>query len=470
MPARKLPYDLRWQYEVEGQGDNYPVSIPVPSQFPIDPDEKTYICFELSLNEFVKIASALDVGRDIAYPEEEVKLWDIWSGRMVDICQLVADCINNPDSPVSQALKDFNLSNSNPNAPTVGGTGQGDTENMVGAAAQGCGFDEIYGNCVSFREQLHQNTLDFFDVIEAVTNNQEAAAKIVGAIPLLETLPIDDIMEMGDNFRQFIVDGYNATYTLTLAQEFECELFCLAQENCELTVKDAFDLLSAKLIGAFPEVENVWNTLETCIALINFSGEIASGLIVWSFWCAQLGLANTLNNAFGFSMSDIIVNTKLGTPANDWQLLCDDCSGAWEHIFDFTAGTQGWTIPQPTQTIHVIGEGFQTDAASFGQVLIQLNTATRSYPDMHCVLEFETIAGQIGAGNRYLSYYLSGGLIQTNEFTQLTNTTEPQPRELDLVAVSADRIEIGAGARANGSGTITLKRAIFSGFNNENPF
>lgn len=146
---------------------------------------------------------------------------------------------------------------------------------------------------------------------------------------------------------------------------------------------------------------------------------------------------------------------------------CATCPEPFEHVFDFTGGQLGWTIPEPTQTVY--SGGFMTDATAFGQVLIRLNTASRSYPAMHVKLEFVTVAGQISSGNRYHSAYVSGSIVQSNNFTQLTNTSETQIREFDVAAITADRLEIGAGARLNGSGSIKLVKATYTGLGDD-PF
>lgn len=261
-------------------------------------------------------------------------------------CGDVEDCFESSEAiqnSIDTKIKNYGNSN-NPNQPSVGGNGKGSTENLVGSNSQGCNEDEIWGNCVALVEQLHNNTVDFFEQIEALTNSQEIAAKIVGAIPLLETLPLDEVIEIGDNFRQLIVDMYNAVYTDDLANEFTADLFCKAVENCELTVKDAFDILKPKVEAAYPQIGDLWDNLHAISEMLRSFVELTGGgVAVYAFWAAQLGLANSLNNAFGFTISELIMYTKLGIPDNDWSIWAEDCAYTYL-LYDFTLAQQGFSV------------------------------------------------------------------------------------------------------------------------------
>jgi hypothetical protein len=69
-----------------------------PSSFvwPDDPNERTLVPFSLSLNEYNVLASAIDVGSDIAFAEDALRVWWLWTRNMrceVPICDLVDQCI-----------------------------------------------------------------------------------------------------------------------------------------------------------------------------------------------------------------------------------------------------------------------------------------------------------------------------------------------------------------------------------------
>lgn len=63
--------------------------------FPSDPDERTVIPFLLSLNEYNVLASAIDVGSDIAYGEDAIAVMWLWlrNTRCMDmICDWLSNC------------------------------------------------------------------------------------------------------------------------------------------------------------------------------------------------------------------------------------------------------------------------------------------------------------------------------------------------------------------------------------------
>lgn len=97
---RSLPWPLLHPLvgtqTVEDDGDYPPSSFVWPS----DPDERTLVPFWLSLNEYNVLGSTIDVGSDIAYAEDALRVVWLWLRNMrieVPICELIDDCItNNP--------------------------------------------------------------------------------------------------------------------------------------------------------------------------------------------------------------------------------------------------------------------------------------------------------------------------------------------------------------------------------------
>jgi hypothetical protein len=75
---RRLSWDLQHaivsHQTTEGDGDCTPSSF----SWPTDSDERVVIPFELSLNEYNVLASAIDVGSDIAYGEDALRVVWLW--------------------------------------------------------------------------------------------------------------------------------------------------------------------------------------------------------------------------------------------------------------------------------------------------------------------------------------------------------------------------------------------------------
>lgn len=77
--ARPLPWSVRnpvvFSRTTEEDGLHEPSSF----VWPEDSDERVPILFTMSLNEYVVIASAVDAGSDIAYSEDALRVWWLWT-------------------------------------------------------------------------------------------------------------------------------------------------------------------------------------------------------------------------------------------------------------------------------------------------------------------------------------------------------------------------------------------------------
>lgn len=80
---RPLPYPLKspvvWGRTLEDVTE-------VASSFvwPLDSDERVYLVFKLSLNEYNVLSSTLDVGSDIAYSEDALRVMWLWQRNFID--------------------------------------------------------------------------------------------------------------------------------------------------------------------------------------------------------------------------------------------------------------------------------------------------------------------------------------------------------------------------------------------------
>lgn len=106
---RKLTYPLKHAlvFEQTTEDDD---CIPASSfVWPEDSDERVLVPFMLSLNEYVVLSSAIDVGSDIAYGEDALRVMWLWQRNMrceVSLCDAIASCItSNPG--VRTALLNF---------------------------------------------------------------------------------------------------------------------------------------------------------------------------------------------------------------------------------------------------------------------------------------------------------------------------------------------------------------------------
>jgi len=105
---RKLSWVLRNPLVIESlTEDDEDDCVPSSFVWPDDSDEKVFIGFKLSLNEYNVLSSTIDIGSDIAFGEDALKVVWLWLRNMrcdVGICEEVANCININDDVMENII------------------------------------------------------------------------------------------------------------------------------------------------------------------------------------------------------------------------------------------------------------------------------------------------------------------------------------------------------------------------------
>lgn len=200
-------------------------------------------------------------------------------------------------------------------------------------AGETCDLDALYGTCVNIVTSTNRQILDLFETIEAITNNQEALAAIVEFIPILgDVVPVPELISMVQKIREWLNEAYLAGYDLTVETEFICDLFCLAQDECFLSVEQARDYFWNKATS-IPEFENAFDTVETLISALANWQQTTGEAVVWVMYGSAFGFLSFLNSLFGMTFAQFVLNSRAGLPNDDWIFVCDEC-GAIEACFD----------------------------------------------------------------------------------------------------------------------------------------
>lgn len=218
-----------------------------------------------------------------------------------------------------------------------------------------CDFDNMWGKVLAFVQTMNRYTEDFFQSIEALTNNEEIASEIVGAIPALETLPIDEVISMANNFREWIAESYLASYDVGLEQQIACDLFCIAKGECDFTLQMAMDYFYEKIgdLSVY-DITDIFSVVQVAVNLLQELSAVNSDHIVYAMFLAQLGFVNTLSQAFGFDADRIFYDTRLGVDSDDWMVLCNECAWTYEHHFSSGLGLFSLPTKFGGQTVTIL--------------------------------------------------------------------------------------------------------------------
>lgn len=357
---RKLNYPLNRSEDLESSTPNDPeiTQITLENWSTADTEERVSIVLNLSLDEYIALSTAIDVGRDIAYGDNSLYVWWIWVRSLlsVDICNDVLNCINT-SSDIQEAIANYSLT-SNVNSLTP--ENQGILSMQLVNNQAGCDNDNIYGmtlQLVNFVDTLIQ---DLLQRMIAATQSMDALGFLISAIPGVETLPLDEALEFANWLLDTIYTAYLAASTVILRTEVACDLFCIAQNNgCILTMEQARDYFNDKL-GITLDTSNFG-------AFIN--DIIANNLVGVATFYGMYDLMFQLL-AFGASVLDYLperivrmVQAMFNDPNSDWIIDCDSCNPNPDYDFDFTAGTQSWgilTANGQARGEYVAGVGFRS--------------------------------------------------------------------------------------------------------------
>lgn len=338
---RNLPYPLKNVEDmVSVVGSERVANIDLSGWGEEDPDVPISIVLTLSLNEYVALANTIDVGRDIAYGDNSIYIWWLWvrSLQSMSICDAVLACIQNTPA-IQQEIAQLALS-SPVDTETEENGGYLGTEIIT--AQVGCDNDAIFGMTTQLTDLWNQLSEDMLEIFTEIPAGFARIGDFIEAFPGLGVLPFDDILQFGESFMDDIQTGYDSAYTVAVRNEIRCHLFCLALENCELTMEHMRDYFYDELAETLT-FDSFGEFMEDLL-LLNLVGQA-------TVWGMHLLLAQAM--IFGSSILDTdvlfvyqLINTFFNDPDADWVTLCTLCA-TWEKTWDFTTESgigDGWGV------------------------------------------------------------------------------------------------------------------------------
>jgi len=331
-PQQPLSWEQKQTGYDHGKIDDAGLTIDPASSFPWpdDPDERIWTPVYMSLNEYVALLSAVDVGAAIAWTNDTLLVYYIlvrcFSGGSMQFCEKVIDCIlNDPD--VQQAIADEMLADgpmrdaineiSRIGSPVTTGAGAG---NLVG----GCDLDELFAGITSIVDTMHNNNKDFLEVMALAATQTKRVSTAISAIPVIGLLPVDEIVDWVGKMQAEILTNYDAEWTLEVRDEYRCALFCIArsQEDCTLSYDDIYNYLQTRLGHALDPL-NILGSLVQYTVLGTWSGTTVVDIMMLN----QIGIWKVAGEWLGSVIRTLETVAELGkdTPDPDWEILCTDC-------------------------------------------------------------------------------------------------------------------------------------------------
>lgn len=361
-PSRSLPFPLRHPETfsiVSGEGD---ITHLTPDIFPLDNDEKINIVLNLSLNEFVAIASSIDVGSDIAYGDNRNLVWWTWVRSFIGLaanmtCEQVADCIESEIDAGNTTLIN-KLTENNINTGTGGNYNRvnGDITTVLDRnpplslqsdvkELPNCDLNALWGGIRhGIVERLDDTARDLLEDLAAINDTPQRFQAFIDVIPVLGDIA-EGIVTLATEVIPDILNLYNSYSSEAILDEIACDLFALVCSECRYpTFEELYNYYST--LGydfSSMEAQTLAPMVQKIAAMI---GTFQPSSIVYhsmiTFQLFTLYLQAQWNGNAG--TSTILKFAALGEDfgSNNWLDLCETCNEQYVlWTWDFTTQGQG---------------------------------------------------------------------------------------------------------------------------------
>jgi hypothetical protein len=326
----RLAYRNRFVKELVQNLEGYvaPTEPPVP-QVISGPDNT--IVLQVSFEEWERLLSSVYTGADICYPEiSDTVRWVLLRAveQPVSICDMIINCINT--NPATRAaLRDFVLNDDAIQQMIQNQINAGKPINPEIGILQNDDLDALFGAVTFLVDTIHDAIVDFNDDAEASTNSRELGQIIFEAIPIVETLPFNEVSDYIDTLYNQIIEVFDSQWDTTpitgTRDRIRCALFCIARDNGNGLTWDLIQDYFYQRTGF-----NWSTTLNIMLEFANFvttgtwSGEEVVDISFGNFAAAMSGMGKFGEMLFPSLTS--IMRLGQNNPDSDWEIVCEDCT------------------------------------------------------------------------------------------------------------------------------------------------
>lgn len=437
-PLKYLPSDGGTVSEVFVAGD--------PT---VQPASNNWYVFCMTPEQLQGFRNIINVGAPIVYQDTYQEWWQRWAqleqfpneipeNSCMDLCQLILDCINSTPE-IQQAIAAY--------AGTFQpSTDQGeqqeilDTDFVQGQAP--CDNDNLFGLTTGLTDLLNQMAEDLLEILVNAPAALGRVGDIIEAIPVVGLLPFDDILQFSEKLATQVNDAYQAAYDTQIRDDFRCDLFCIAQDTCTLTIEQARDYFKDKITATVSDTDFL--TIVNDILANNWLGEQSIYMMNW------LILDTIIFGGEFLGIDHNRIATQIAAlfndPDSDWQILCTQCVD-WVWDSDFANSQNIWV---PTTDSYgdnadwTFGIGWESvdKQVSATQFMRQQQIETPEFTPT-TITELE------------LDYDLTKGLINNNVTSIVAVQVVKDDDTWEVVFLTRDEAVNGTGQTIGWTGLIT---------------
>jgi len=241
----------------------------------------------------------------------------IWSDDCMTFCGRIIECISS--NPATRAaIVDALKSDSDFNqylAYQVYRLTEGQIAGKL--VPDDCDDSVVAGRAIALVERLDTNNKDFLEMIETGTNDEERIADIIGAIPGLAETPVNEVIDVFQDFLEDFAENYNSISTEGRKDDMARLIYCLMKETegCSITFEQLFLFFQE-------QAESGLTILSTFIDVINFlkDGDFDNDNALWfGMFALQIGFVLNSREFSGVEIGTISGIMRDATPSSRWE-------------------------------------------------------------------------------------------------------------------------------------------------------
>ncbi len=374
-PLTELRDDASLEQQTDGVVPEYQI-LPWPTN---DQFEPVVFIGQLSLRQFIQLTSAIDVGRDIAYPDESSQIWLDWvrfiEGFVTVDCADVLTCILN-DPAIMEAIIEkligagFSKNGSVPPAENIGDERFPPSERQSDIKElQNCNLDALWGGIRSgIVKYLDDTARTLLEDLIVQQDKAERAALFIESLPVFGEVAASAILNVTESAEDLLnlFNGYSSESSL---DQIACDLFQLCCSQCRYpTFDEVFDYYRNLGIQDFTDFAQVTANLliDYLIGSSQATQQAAYFTIIAAGVLVPLYLETKVKNLLGGKKQlEIWANVGEDFASDNWNVLCGGCvQQSWEVMFDFTQSQNGFDFSEYCTLndvgTYVLTEGFKT--------------------------------------------------------------------------------------------------------------
>jgi len=220
-----------------------------------------------------------------------------------------------------------NLNQYGTSTPGLPMTTEERTANLVTGTNPECNLDILWAQCLSLIQFTNRAATDIFERIEAASNVVELAG-LSGEIPVvglvLQLFGEELATETINYYQEALQEGYEAEYTEDEEIELACQLFCMFNVDCYVSIDGIYDVFYGNVSDEVPSDPIEWVQLLLLLAGVDVTADTVVDLVFWCLWgMAKLG--HMMFKDVTTVSLEMLLRLAVDDASPDWEILCTDC-------------------------------------------------------------------------------------------------------------------------------------------------